>query len=187
MQKCVKCKRVKEPSQFKTCAVCRERGRQNHMNNRERDNERRKLHHEQNKEHDKERRKHYYEEKKDHLNQQRRTDRAEDPDKYKEQQVRYREKIKDIVITCPVCNYDIKKYKKSQHEKSAFHQDNLARQLNPDMEALPEPDEIKVVDGKEQYYCYACKCCMMCWAWKNHVKKQSHIEAINKRNETVKE
>ena len=82
-----------------------------------------------------------------------------------------------------MCSYDIKKYKKSQHEKSKFHQDNLARQLNPDAEALPEPDEIKVVDGKKTYYCYACKCSMMCLAWKNHVEQQTHIEAIRKKKE----
>ena len=110
-------------------------------------------------------------------------DRQNNPDKYREKNARYREKIKDIVITCPVCNYDIKKYKKAQHEKSQFHQDNLARQLNPDMEALPEPDKIRVINGKEQYYCYACKCSTICWFWKNHVQQQSHIEAIKKRNE----
>ena len=69
MQKCVKCNRVKEPSQFKTFAVCRERGRQNPMSNREERNERRKLHHEASKEHDRERCQNYYAEKKDILNQ----------------------------------------------------------------------------------------------------------------------
>ena len=99
----------------------------------------------------------------------------------------YFQSMKDIVITCPLCNYDIKNYKKSQHEKSQFHQDNMARQLKPDMEALPEPDEIKVVDGgKKKYYCYACKCCMMCWEWKKHVHQQSHIEAT-KKNEAEKQ
>ena len=129
MQKCVKCYRVKEPSQFKTCAVCRERGRQNHMSNREERNGRRKLHHEANKEHDRERWQNYYAEKKDIINQQKRTDRANNPEKYKEQKARYNEKVRDIVITCPLCCYDIKKYKKSQHEKSQIHQKKLEESL----------------------------------------------------------
>ena len=101
MQKCVKCNRVKEPSQLKTCALCRERGRQNHMSNREERNERRKLHHEANKEHDRERWQNYYAEKKDIINQQKRTDRANNPEKYKE----------------------------PQHEKSQIHQKNLEESL----------------------------------------------------------
>ena len=40
--------------------------------------------------------------------------------------------VKHIVITCPLCGcgYDIKKYKKSQHEKSQLHQRNLEASLN---------------------------------------------------------
>ena len=42
-----------------------------------------------------------------------------------EKQKAYFQSKKHIVITCPVCNYDIKQYKKSQHEKSMTHQNNL--------------------------------------------------------------
>ena len=33
--------------------------------------------------------------------------------------------MKDEIITCPICKYDIKKYKMSQHEKSQNHQNNV--------------------------------------------------------------
>ena len=131
--KCSCCGKVKEPSKFKLCEKCREYARQYHMANRDRKNERRKQHHEQNKEHDKERWARYYAEKKDEINERRQADRANNPEKYREQAKKYREQVKDIIITCPVCNYDIKKYKKSQHEKSQCHQDNLKKinSMNP--------------------------------------------------------
>ena len=133
---------------------------------------------------DKEKRR--YDRERERLLEQKKEYREREKEHIREKQIEHFQSVKDIVITCPVCNYDIKKYKKAQHETSQFHQDNLVRQLNPDMEALPEPDEIRVINGKEQYYCYACKCSTICWFWKNHVQQQSHIEAIKKRNEAEK-
>ena len=37
--KCKNVKEAKDASQFKTCAICGKKGRQNHMNSRERANE----------------------------------------------------------------------------------------------------------------------------------------------------
>ena len=80
---------------FKTCNVCREKGLNRYYRLRE----------------------HYLELKKDY----RQNHKEEIAEKHKD----YFQSIKDTVITCPICNYDIKKYKKSQHEKSQTHQNNL--------------------------------------------------------------
>ena len=62
-----------------------------------------------------------------------------------ESQRRYRAKIKDEVVTCPVCNYE-KKYKQAQHEKSQTHQYYLQKLNDPDFEKdVPKPDKIRVI------------------------------------------
>ena len=70
-----------------------------------------------------------YDRKRDVILEQKKEYREREKEHISEYNKEYFQSAKDIVITCPVCNYDIKKYKKSQHEKSKFHQDNLARQL----------------------------------------------------------
>ena len=70
---------------FQTSSKCREKGRSRYHRLRD-----------------------YYQEAKKHYYQNHKEDIAE---KNKD----YFKAIKDIDITCPVCNYEIKKYKKSQH------------------------------------------------------------------------
>ena len=78
-------------------------------------------------------REHYLELKKEY----RQNHKEEISEKHKE----YFQSIKDVIITCPVCNYEIKKYKKSQHEKSQTHQNNLKRQEHPEeFENEEKPD-----------------------------------------------
>ena len=51
--------------------------------------------------------------------------RANNPEKVKEWRQNRMNRIKDEIFTCPICNYDIKKYKLKQHEQSQTHQNNL--------------------------------------------------------------
>ena len=96
---CSKCQRdvkiEKFEGDFKTCNVCRKKGLNRYHRLRE----------------------HYLELKKDY--------RQNHKEEIAEKQKEYFQSIKGIVITCPICNYDIKKYKKIQHEKSQIHQNNL--------------------------------------------------------------
>ena len=72
--------------------------------------------------------------------------RQEYADEIKERKNKYRQseegkaKIKEyqqIIYHCDICGYDIKKYKKSQHEKSKNHQELLQRNMTP--ENITEP------------------------------------------------
>ena len=95
----------------------------------------------------------------------------------RESQQRYRAKIKDEVVTCPVCNYDIKKYKQAQHEKSQTHQYYLQNLNDPDFEKdVPKPDKIRVVDGKEHYVCNKCNSGMIACMWARHFNKPPHLK-----------
>ena len=50
-----------------------------------------------------------------------RRNQIKDTEEYKEAQ----QKKQSIIHFCPLCNYEIKLYKKSRHEKSMTHQNNL--------------------------------------------------------------
>ena len=50
---------------------------------------------------------------------------ANNPEKVKEWRQNRMSRIKDEIFTCPVCNYEIKKYKFKQHEQSQIHQKSL--------------------------------------------------------------
>ena len=101
------------------------------------------------------------------------------PEQYKEQRRKQgkiqREKIKDVMITCPVCNYSIKKYKKSQHEQSKFHQESLRRQEHPEeYEEEDKPDERVVINDLEYDYCYCCNFRVRPWEWRWHIEEERH-------------
>ena len=108
------------------------------------------------------------------------------PEQYKEQCRRqmkaYMEKVTDVMITCPVCNYSIKKYKKSQHEQSKFHQDSLRRQEHlEEYEEENKPDERVVLDDLEYDYCYCCNFHVRPWEWRWHIEEE---KTQTKQNET---
>ena len=95
----------------------------------------------------------------------------------RESQRRYRAKFKDEVVTCPVCNYEIKKYKQAQHEKSQTHQYYLQKLNDPDFEKdVPKPDKIRVIDGKEHYMCNKCNSGMIACMWARHFNKPPHLK-----------
>ena len=101
------------------------------------------------------------------------------PEEYKEQCRKnnkiQRERVKDIMITCPVCRYKIKKYKQYQHNQSQLHQENLRRQERPeDFEKEDEPDERIIVNTLEYDCCHCCDIQMRPWEWRWHIKEEEH-------------
>ena len=85
-------------------------------------------------------------------------------------------KVKEEVITCQVCNYETKKYKKAQHEKLQTHQYYLKKLEDLDFEsAVSKPDAIKIIDGKEPYFCKTCRFVYLPCMWKQHFDKQQHL------------
>ena len=123
--KCVKCKRTKAIDNYKCCISCREYLKEYHLNNRERRNEQRKLNHQNNKEHDKMYWIEYQKNHKEQIKERKKQYREDNKDKLKEAQQEYMKKM----YNCPLCNYEIKFYKKSQHEKSQIHQNHLKQKL----------------------------------------------------------
>ena len=94
---------------------------------------------------------------KERLNEQKEEYHANNPEKVKERRHNRFNRIKDEVVTCPVCNYETKKYKQAQREKSQTHQYCLQKLNNPDfVKNVPKPDIIRLIDGKEHYMCNKC-------------------------------
>ena len=111
---CKMCKKSKSLECFNnnnlTCIVCLERSGKKYFMNAE-----------QNRENAKE----YHQNYRDRINARKKLYRENNKDKLKEAQQEYRKKM----YHCPLCNYEIKFYKKSQHEKSQIHQNHLKQKL----------------------------------------------------------
>ena len=132
---------------YRTCNVCREKGKR------------------------------YGQTHKQQIAEQKREYRAQNPEKVKEWQQNRFNRIKDEVVVFPVCNYEIKKYKQAQHEKSQTHQYYLQKLNNPDFEKdVPKPDKIRVIDGKEHYMCNKCNSGMIACMWARHFNKPLHLK-----------
>ena len=99
----------------------------------------------------------------------------------KETNQKYFQNKKDAIITCPICNYDIKKYKKSQHEKSIGHQ-HLSKMKEQGIE-VDKPDRISHVNGITFFDCYACKGSVPQNTWGAHLLWKCHIEGKKKQQE----
>ena len=91
----------------------------------------------------------------------------------------YRERHKEIMYHCELCDYDIKRYKKSQHEKSKNHLYFLQKSLNN--EKLERPDEKEMFDGIEYFCCLKCNKKEINYNWNLHLRDEEHI---NKEKET---
>ena len=54
-----------------------------------------------------------------------------------------------LIHHCPICNYDVKLYKKAQHEKSQHHQEKLLAKEIDDLKSIEidinriEDDDVK--------------------------------------------
>ena len=84
--------------------------------------------------------------------------------------------IRNEMVTCKICNYDIKEYKLKQHEHSQTHQYNM-KKLDPDFEKdVPKPDKIRVVNGKEMYECNTCRSIMLLCVWSKHFYQAARIK-----------
>ena len=92
------------------------------------------------------------------------------PEKVKETRL----KSQETVITCPVCNYDIKKYKKSQHEKSLIHKYYSEKKLNN--EEPERPDKIHILEGNEHFHCATCNVNVLPCMWVAHLLDTFHVE-----------
>ena len=106
------------------------------------------------------------------------------PDKVAEWRQTYNMKhfqnIKDEVYTCPICDYEIKKYKKAQHEKGIGHRYLL--ELKERGEEMEKPDRIIIdEDGKEWHECLTCKTNMPKHNWAAHLIGSYHIKCKNER------
>ena len=71
--------------------------------------------------------------------------------KARESRQRNYQKNKNQTITCPVCHYDIKQYKKAQHESSKGHQ-FLAEQLANGIQFI-EPCKNEMTDNFVHWKC----------------------------------
>ena len=74
---------------------------------------------------------------------------------------------------CELCDYEVKKEKKSQHEKSLNHQYFLQKSLNG--EKLERPDEKELKNGVLWFRCLKCKKKEIYYAWCDHVSSERHI------------
>ena len=81
----------------------------------------------------------------------------------------YRQKVH----YCELCDYEVKKEKKSQHEKSGNHQYFLQKSLNG--EKLERPDEKELKNGVLWFRCLKCKKKEIYYAWSDHVSCEGHI------------
>ena len=104
---------------------------------------------------------------------------ANNPEKVKQWTQNRMNRIKDEIITCPICKYDIKKYKLKQHEQSQTHQYFMSKADDPEFEKnVPEPDKIILEDGRPFYHCNTCKDNFYPFRWAKHFT--THPRHINK-------
>ena len=105
-------------------------------------------------------------------------------DEIKERKKKYRQseegkaKIREynqLVYHCELCDYDIKKCKKTQHEKSKNHQYFLQKSLNN--EKLERPDKKEMYNGIEYFCCLKCKRKEINYEWYKHVSDEEHNKA----------
>ena len=50
----------------------------------------------------------------------------------KKKRKKWREKQSEKRYYCPLCEYDVQLYKKSQHDKGKYHQENVRKQTHPE-------------------------------------------------------
>ena len=70
------------------------------------------------------------------------------------------------VYHCELCDYDIKREKKSQHEKSFNHEYFFQKSLNG--EKLERPHEKEITNGVQWFRCFKCK--------KKHIKNCCEVD-----------
>ena len=93
-------------------------------------------------------------------------------DSIKEKKNQYSQDYRQHTLHCELCGYDIKKYKKSQHEKTKNHQYFLQKSLNN--EELERPDRKTIEDGMEYFYCSKCKKRELNYNWYLHLCSEEH-------------
>lgn len=160
---CSRCKRSKEVQEFqgenRLCDICLEQCKKYREDNDEKIKQREKEYRMNNQEQIAQKKREYRHEHRDRINARNRENLA---------------RIKDDIFTCPVCNYDIKKYKKAQHEKSLAHKYYSEKKLNN--EEPEQPDKIQILCGKEHFHCATCNVNTLPCMWVAHLFDKFHIE-----------
>ena len=109
----------------------------------------------------------------DKANEQKKKYRINNPEKVALQAKKRLDRVRDEVITCPICQYDVKKYKFKQHENSVGHQYLL--DMYEAGEEVDKPDEIETDrQGRVWYKCSACKETMLQCMWGSHIASPNH-------------
>ena len=101
--------------------------------------------------------------------------RRDNPEKISEWRKRYFAKIKDEVYTCPICDYEMKRYNKRQHERGVGHK-HLAELIARGEE--PEKPERIIIDkdGVELFKCGTCRLSLMKCEWGAHLIGDYHLK-----------
>ena len=105
-------------------------------------------------------------------------------DKAKESRKKYVEKIKDEIYTCPLCKYDIKKYKKWQHEQSLGHK--YLKEKMEKGEELEPPDKIFLYNGVKNFQCKLCNTCTLEKEWASHLASKCHAHFTKLKEQKTK-
>ena len=95
-----------------------------------------------------------------------------------EKKKQWREKQSEKRYFCHLCEYDVQLYKKNQHEKGKFHQENVRKQTHPEeFENEDQPDRIDIDKyGRKFFICNACRCPQMFpYQWRPHIRTEAHI------------
>ena len=98
------------------------------------------------------------------------------------------EKRNQEAYTCPLCNIEIKTYRKAIHEKSVGHQYYL--QQHEKNEEPEKPDVIYLHNGVRHFMCFGCKTCCVESMWGSHMLGKNgveHFENKKKYEERKKE
>ena len=91
---------------------------------------------------------------------------------------KWREKQSEKRYYCPLCEYDVQLYKKSQHEKGKYHQENVRKQTHPEeFENEDQPDRIYTNNNGIKFAsCNACRCPQIyLYQWRPHIRTEAHI------------
>jgi hypothetical protein len=107
------------------------------------------------------------------------------PEKTAEWNKTYFEKNKNKMHYCSICDYTVKNYKKTQHERSMGH--TYLLELKERGEEPEKPDRITIdKEGKEWYDCHTCKGSMLKSCWASHLIGSHRLKCKKQKEEENK-
>lgn len=91
------------------------------------------------------------------------------------------QKMKHEVYKCPICDYEIKKYNKGQHERGVGHKHLV--ELKERGEEPEKPEKIITdKDGIERLKCGTCKLDLLKSEWASHLIGNFHLKCKTKND-----